>query len=163
MRNMRTPVGVAVEMDWGRGARIATAAGAIIVLLGVIYLLKNPLQSDIAYRQGRDLIAMGNATEGELMIQVALKIDPNHHDCRSFYSLWLLNRGRNAEALEQLMRVRERLSASEVEARLGVAAWRLGNAELAREYWRRYLDVRPIFSPGIPLEQQAQFFEQQIQ
>ena len=64
------------------------------------------------------------------------------------------------EALEQLIIVRQRLSAIEIDARIGLAYYKLGDRERAREAWAAYLHSRPIISPELPLEEQAEIFQE---
>lgn len=160
LRNMKTPIRLAVALDWSRAGAMTLSAICGAAALAAIWLYKPPVVSDQLYKFSREEIAMGRAAEGEATLKEALDVWPHHSDARSFYSAWLLRSGRNADALEQLELVRGRLSALEIDARRGVALWQLGQREAAAGLWARYLDVRPIMPAGTPLEDQARAFEQ---
>ncbi|GAB4311502.1 MAG: hypothetical protein Kow0059_01570 [Candidatus Sumerlaeia bacterium] len=161
LRNVKTPVRLAVQFDWGRTGRWAAAGGAALMVLLAAQLSSRAVVADCLYRVARQAAAINQPQAVDEFIQAALRVNPNHHDARSFYSAWLLRQGRWQEALVQLERVRQRLSALEVDARMGVALYHLGDRDAARRLWNHYLTLRPLNLPAdISPEHQAEIFQQ---
>lgn len=115
-----------------------------VVFVVALALSLVPMQSDYHYKRAASLLQYHATEEAEQEFRAALALNPEHADCRSAYAVFLLNEKRYGEAIRQLMRVRERLMATEVYLRLGEAYMNLGEKEKAIENWRIYFARRPI-------------------
>jgi tetratricopeptide (TPR) repeat protein len=76
--------------------------------------------------------------------QTALRLWPDHHNCRSAYSEMLVRQGRGREALEQIDRVMRRLNAWELPLRRARALWLMGEREAARREARQAFEIKPV-------------------
>jgi Tfp pilus assembly protein PilF len=86
---------------------------------------------------------MGNKVEAEKEFLAALAIYPNHHDCRSHYTDFLLNQKRYADCLPQLQKVFERLNTCELYARRATAWEALGHLDKAARDMQTYRKMVP--------------------
>jgi tetratricopeptide (TPR) repeat protein len=118
---------------------LLTIAFALALALSLV-----PMQSDYHYNKARHLLQYNAKEEAEQEFHAALALNPEHADCRSAYAVFLLNEKRYHEAIRQLLRLRERLVASEIYLRLGEAYMNLGEKEKAIENWSIYFARRPI-------------------
>jgi len=113
---------------WGAGIGIF----GIIVLAGFCaWFSGRPVVSDVRYKQAREreeardrALTQGDKTraaaldaEADALYRTALTLWPDHHDCRSAYTRYLLDAKRYEECLDNLARVFERLDSWELYER----------------------------------------------
>jgi hypothetical protein len=112
--------------------------GFVIILVVIGWCGVNairPLASDIVYKNARNHMAIGNKTQAEEKFKKAIALWPDHADCRSAYSTFLLDEERYEETIEQVEKLQEKLQASETFYRLGLAYFKLGQEDKAAENW----------------------------
>ncbi len=126
---------------WVAYVLVALMAMAFALALGLSLV---PMQSDYHYKRATVLLQYDAKADAEQEFRTALALNPEHSDCRSAYTVFLLNEKRYDEAVQHLTRLRERLEASEIYLRLGEAYMNLGQKEKAIENWRIYFGRRPI-------------------
>ncbi|HUT22719.1 MAG TPA: O-antigen ligase family protein [Sumerlaeia bacterium] len=172
LEDMRRPTAFSVACNLSRGPRIVLGAAVVCACaLWMIHAVR-PLVSDAVYRQARDARAQGDLriasarraspqisdaaapgtgldaeshyARADRLFRRALTIYPNHTDCRSAYSDFLLARGRYEECVKQLAVVFERLDSSELYLRRGRALEGLGREYEARRDFATYRRRRPI-------------------
>lgn len=133
-----TAIGLAFSVPAGVGA--ALAALALAGAMAWLPLRWRPVQSQREYNRGRYAAErVGNVQAAETHFKRALELDPYNTNCRSHYSQWLINRGRPAEGLEQLKRVRERLNSPELYMREAQALAALGRQPEAQAAYQTYV------------------------
>lgn len=125
---------------WVAYVLVCLVAMAFALALG---LSLAPMQSDYHYNRATVLLQYDAKADAEQEFRTALALNPEHSDCRSAYTVFLLNEKRYDEAIHHLIRLRERLEASEIYLRLGEAYMNLGQKEKAIENWRIYFARRP--------------------
>jgi len=92
----------------------------------------------------------GDRAETQRRFDLALRTNPNHHDCRSAYTVFLMEERRYAEALPQIERVMRRLDAPELYERRAVCRWETGDRKGAIEDWLAYYDRLPMARAADP-------------
>lgn len=97
-----------------------------------------PWRADVAYHEGRQLEQRDRIKAANNRFQAALALNPDHHDCRSHYSSFLLKQGRFQACLDQLDKVQERLNSSELFLRRAQALQGLGDTAAARRAFIAY-------------------------
>lgn len=173
LEDMRRPTAFSVACNLSRGPRIALAGAVVCACALWMIHAARPLISDAVYRQARDARAQGDVRKAyarqtspptsdaaapdtgpdaaephyaraDRLFRRALAIYPNHTDCRSAYSDFLLARGRYEECVEQLAVVFERLDSSELYLRRGRALEGLGLEYEARRDLATYRRRLPV-------------------
>lgn len=130
------------------GSLIAIGVGVMICfLLSVGSACR--LRSDYHYHLARHATTI---TKKELEFERALSINPRHHDCRSRYTSFLLQRGEFSRALKHLAIVMERLDAPELYARRAKCADGIGDTDLALGDWLSFYERQPYLARTLRLE-----------
>jgi hypothetical protein len=163
MKNIKIPVALGIHLDWRPSLRVATCIIVGMILIGSSHYFTRPLVADMFFRKARESYYLGATGISEELSRTALKFNRNHHDCRNLLSLILWQNDQTEESLEELQLVRRRLSALEVDARMGCLYYDLGEMDKARYWWRECIRRRPVISPSQSLEQQAEVFEKLAQ
>lgn len=145
--NRMVAFGGAFDFGWRRFGRVI--AGGIIVALAIgagwmMMEVTRPLRADLVYRQAHDRMLMQDAKGADALYQRALAMYPDHSDCRSEYSEFLVRNGQYKEALEQLALVFKRLDSPELYLRRARALEGLGRKREAAQDERIYLERVPM-------------------
>ncbi len=136
--NRPTAVGFALLLPQRIGATLAMASMlAALIWVGRLW---GPVRAQREYRRAKTAVAVNSHRAAEECFLRALELDPDAHDVRSAYTVWLLDQNRPQAALEHLAIVRERLNSNELWLREARAFEALGRPEEAREAQATYTE-----------------------
>jgi O-antigen ligase len=143
LEGLRRPREIAVEIRIAKAVQIAVAVLLLLTgLIGVEHIMK-AWESDRHYKIAHVLMDAGNVKAAEKEFRHALALNQEHSDCRSAFSTFLMGQARYQEALQQLLKVNERLDSLEVHERLGEVYQKLGETSKELEQWRVFFNRRP--------------------
>jgi tetratricopeptide (TPR) repeat protein len=104
------------------------------------YLALDPLSAEGWNNLGQAYEQGGEIAKAEAAYKRGIAADPEDHSCRVNYGLMLARHGREAEGMEQLQGV---MKPAEAHYSLGTAYEQAGEAEKAKQEYRKALELDP--------------------
>jgi tetratricopeptide (TPR) repeat protein len=141
---MSRVAGVGSSLQLPRGMAWGVFVLGLALCSGWGWMALRPMRADVHYHKARQLEQSGDKTTAEKEMLIALAIYPNHHDCRSHYTSFLLEQKRYADCLPQLEKVFERLNTCELYTRRATVWNALGQPSKAAHDMRTYQKMVPM-------------------
>lgn len=143
-RSLRIPESISIHLLLPKIIRYLLSFIIVAVAVFLISRQFNPILSDYHYKLARQYQEQKMDKNAMQEYITALKLNPEHSDCRSAYASKLLRDGKYEESIQQFQIVEKRLRSSEIFFQLAEAYLKLGNRAEAYKNLKIFFDMRPL-------------------
>lgn len=159
LENMEYPAELGISLNGSRFFKFLTSVGIVLLVTLAILVSLKSLSSDVWYKRASVYKKLNNIQSAEFCFKKSLLLNPEHSDCRSSYSDFLVQQGRFEEAVKEIKIVHKRLKSNEIYMRLAIAYEGLGKKEKSLESWKLFFQTYPL-NKEYYAEQYKKLFEQ---